>query len=418
MSTETITEENTSTEPEVTTVEDTIKVGENTETLEAPAEDIDVSSLSTEEYNAMLNALETGTTEETEEETEEEAETETETEEETETAEEGTETETAEEEEETEEEETEEEETEEEETETVKKTAPVETEKVPTAEEKEVPVKSVEEVNEIIMKPYKHRGREIDIKTAEEIRTLVSKGLDYGRKSQELAKSRKTVQSLETNGIETDEELSLLLAAKNGDKGALLRIIEDNKIKQQDLYGEEFDEQFKRPTYEQKDNLVSQEQASLTDVINTLKGNEDFGFVMENINTEWDSGSKQTLAQHPKILNTLTEHKEQGIFEVVTSEIIKQEAINGKMNNNIDAYINTYTEMERNGAFSEKPAATEPTQAPKPMKAETKTEKKAKAAASSGKQSVAKTKKPIDVSAMTEKELNKFIEENKSQIYS
>jgi hypothetical protein len=100
--------------------------------------------------------------------------------------------------------------------------APVEENIDETVPQEEVIESSDEVVEEAPTPKYvaKRKGLEVPLYSDEEVQTMINQSLDYTVKTQQLSKYRKSIESMESNGI-NDEDLVLLGKIKAGDKDAI-----------------------------------------------------------------------------------------------------------------------------------------------------------------------------------------------------
>jgi len=79
---------------------------------------------------------------------------------------------------------------------------------------------------EITGTEYKSRGRKLRVRDAEHAKALIHKGFDYSKKMEALKPHRRTVKTLEKEGLLDDpERLNVLLEANAGNPNAIKKLL-------------------------------------------------------------------------------------------------------------------------------------------------------------------------------------------------
>ena len=140
-------------------------------------------------------------------------------------------------------------------------------------EQQEQPQEQEEEIDykafyDEVTAPIRADGRDFTIKSSSDLRNLVSKGLDYTQKTQQIAPYRKTLAFLRDNDALDDTKLSYMLDLYNKDEKAVKQLIREmtaepkeegkQKLELYDLDPEQEDEQ-NRYHFQNK-NTITDEQ--------------------------------------------------------------------------------------------------------------------------------------------------------------
>lgn len=211
----------------------------------------------------------------------------------------------------------------------------------------------VEEVDykaayERLMKPIKANGKEIQLKSVDELVQLAQQGANYTRKMQELAPHRKTLMMLENNGID-QEKLSFLLDLQRKDPAAIQKFLRESGVNPLDIDTEA------EPTYKGGNHTVTDEEANFREALDTAKGSEHGQYVLQSINSSWDQASKELLLTQPSIIETLVHQREDGFYDRIVGEMDRQRIL-GQLpvgQTWLQSYKTVGEQMVSSGAFAD-----------------------------------------------------------------
>lgn len=119
---------------------------------------------------------------------------------------------------------------------------------------------------ELFDTPIKADGTEFKLKNKDELIQLAQKGVNYTRKTQELAKDRKLVQSLREASID-EESLNMLIDVYKGNPEAIKEIVKKHNVEINEY--EDSDEP--KAKYVPGKNIVSDLEVSMQDVIDEIQ---------------------------------------------------------------------------------------------------------------------------------------------------
>ena len=203
---------------------------------------------------------------------------------------------------------------------------------------------------DMLLKPFKAHGKNMQVNTPEEALRLMQMGVDYTANSQRLAPSLKIVKALEKNDLLDMDKINTLIAVSKHDPKAIGKIISDAKIDTDDLVSD--------GDYVAPDNSVGDEALVLDEVLGRIENTASFATTSELI-SGWDDASKQVIVKNPQYLETINTHIETGITQQIQDEIDRQQVFGGlKGLSNLEAYNQVGAELLKAGAFSGKETNT------------------------------------------------------------
>lgn len=217
-------------------------------------------------------------------------------------------------------------------------------------EDLEEPVQDKEEqidyekaYKELFDTPIKADGSEIKLKNKEELISLVQKGANYTRKSQELSKKKKIIQSLEEANIKTEEDLNLLIDIYKGNPKAINSFIKSKKI-ELDSY-EDDDE---NSTYIPSNNIVSDKEVEFNDIITEIKKSPYKDKISNILNDIWDKESVDMISKDSALLAGLYGEVSQGRFEELQAKVVRDKLFGTEKEPDIIKYMKFAKELEDN----------------------------------------------------------------------
>lgn len=273
---------------------------------------------------------------------------------------------------------------------------------------------------EKVMAPFKANGKEMRVKTPEEVRQLMQMGANYNKKMASLKPNLKLMKTLENNNLLNEEQINYLVDLTKGNTEAIQKLMKDSGVDPL-----EFDQQSEKE-YRPKSYTADDREVELDSVLDEIKETPKYSETINVVSNKWDDASKQLIAENPQVLKIINEHMHNGVFEQVTAEVERERAF-GRLTgiSDIEAYKQVGDALEeRNGLSTQKSSDTETkrsekqTVAKKTLSSEKSKEdpklKEKKRAASSTKSSGSNGKKQADYNplAMSDDEFEKMVNEN------
>ena len=213
---------------------------------------------------------------------------------------------------------------------------------------------------EELFKPFKANGKEIQVSSVEEIKTLMQQGANYNKKMLALKPHLKALRTLDKHKLlESEDTLNFLIDLNNGNPEAIRKLLKDKSIDIMDLDNSENDESSK--SYSPVDYHVSDNEMVLDDVLDSIEGSPAYTRTLHVITSEWDKTSTEALAKNPSQIVLLNKQIEHGIYDKVIKELDRVRALGQYSNlSDFDAYVAVGRSMEQRGLLPEVNAAPAP----------------------------------------------------------
>jgi len=189
-----------------------------------------------------------------------------------------------------------------------------------------------------VMKPLTVSGKEVKVKSIDDLRNLASMGIDYSRKMRDIKPLRAVGAALSeaqiiNNGVVDEQKLQLMIDISKGNKDALAEFMKASGIDPMDIDTEE-------AQYTPTTHIPSNADVELTEITEQIN-RTGMGDQVANAVGSMDDNSKVFFRENPKALLTLTNDISNGIFEKVMGEIQYERQL-GRIpdsTSDIEAYI-------------------------------------------------------------------------------
>lgn len=185
-------------------------------------------------------------------------------------------------------------------------------------------------------KPFKANGRELSITNADDAVRLMQMGANYSKKMEQLKPKQALLKVLEENHLDNQESLGYLLDLANKKPEAIAKLIKESEI---DLY--EFD-------VEQAEGYAPQltitEPTAFEDTLQELLASNNSMYEVVNHMGTWDSQSKEAIFNEPNILRAVSEQKANGMYDKIV-DTIETERMFGRLTNM--PYLQAYGIVEQ-----------------------------------------------------------------------
>lgn len=162
-------------------------------------------------------------------------------------------------------------------------------------------------------------GKEFQVDNADDVISLMQKGIDYNIKMSTLKPALKMVKALEAHGI-TQEDIGLLIDIHNRKPEAIASLVKQADI---DLYSVD-DESVDR--YAPTDAQITDEEYEFQNVISSISASPRYADVMQFVANS-TVADKQEVYSQPQILKSLVDHAQLGIFDKVMAEVDKLQVL-------------------------------------------------------------------------------------------
>jgi predicted DNA-binding protein len=176
---------------------------------------------------------------------------------------------------------------------------------------------------------FRANGQEFEF-TQEEVlaqfETVFGQAANYTQKMQKIAPYRKMISALEQEGV-THENLNLALDALKGDKGAIKKLLADNKLDAYDLTSDEEKQDDYVPTNYGKDET----SLDIEEITSKIRNDEEFAITQNVIDEQWDGESRQAIANNPNYITGLHNDIKAGIYDKVAPAAMKLKVLDGNV---------------------------------------------------------------------------------------
>jgi hypothetical protein len=199
--------------------------------------------------------------------------------------------------------------------------------------------------------PFKANGKNMQINTVDEARTLMMMGANYNKKMAGLKPSLRILKTLENNGLLDEDKLNYLIDLDKKDPGAINKLMKDSGINPLDL------EEDGASAYKPKAYNATNREVELDSVLDDIRDTPTFKDTIDIVGNKWDDSSRRVLVENPSIIKVINDHVSAGIFEQITTKIEKERML-GKLNgvSDIEAYKQIGDLMQSAGEFNAKKA--------------------------------------------------------------
>lgn len=200
-----------------------------------------------------------------------------------------------------------------------------------------------EEFYKTVMAPFKANGRMVQLNNAQEVISLMQKGTDYTRKTQDLARYKKPLLMLEKAKLLDEDNVSFYIDLMNGNQEAIRKLLKDKNIDTFSLPSNE-----EPINYVPGPNTVSDVELAIDDTVRDIES-KPYGNSFINDVYRYDNRSKAYISQDPRIMEVLFQQKQSGIYDKIVTEVERQKIIGNISPNTpfIDAYYSVGSMMLR-----------------------------------------------------------------------
>lgn len=259
-----------------------------------------------------------------------------------------------------------------------------------------------------LFQPLKANGVDIAVDNVEDARRLMQMGLGFSKRMAEIKPIRKVGKMLQDNDLMDEGKLNHLIDISKGNPEAIAKLLKDNDIDPLSLDTDKTSE-YKPNTYNATD-----EQITLSDVLQPLAGTESGQAIIDTVSNKWDSRSQEMITKTPEIFNVLDEHKRNGAFDKITAKVTLDRALGKHAGlSDIEAYHAVGEQLFGQGDTSKQEAQpeekkpAEKQETPKPKAKKSSAEDK-KALASRNQASAEKSELDIEsLAALSDEEFEK-----------
>jgi hypothetical protein len=177
------------------------------------------------------------------------------------------------------------------------------------------------EYKKLIGTPIKANGKEITLKSADEVMRLVQQGAGYSAKMEALKPARRAAAMLEAAGLLGDENaLGHMIDAYNGNPQAIAKLVKDLKIDLLDLDLDSGDK------YSPSGHIQTDEAVNFQDALKELRTSADGKEALALIEG-MDDASKRLIWGNAQAVRQIAEYKANGVYDTVASELDRRRTL-------------------------------------------------------------------------------------------
>lgn len=199
---------------------------------------------------------------------------------------------------------------------------------------------------EKLMKPFKANGRDIQVSSVDDAIALMQMGANYNKKMAALKPNMKLMKMLENNGLLSEEKLNFLIDLEKRNPQAIAKLVKDSEIHPMDLDTDN------AGSYQPKQYSVDDREIELDSVLEEIQHTPSYNKTIDVVGKQWDSASRQVVANSPQLLKIINNHIESGIYDLIVNEV-ERERIFGRLNgmSDIEAYRQVGDSIQARGGF-------------------------------------------------------------------
>ena len=194
--------------------------------------------------------------------------------------------------------------------------------------------------------PFKADGKDIQVRTPEDVVRLMQMGVNYSRRMQEMKPLRAMDTMLKNNGLNDPAKLNFLIDLSKGNPEAIKKLLKDHKVDPIDL------DVTKEANYKATNYQTDPKDLAFQEAIDTTLAAEGGKDIIRDINAQWDDESKEALRVEPSIFENLLEQKRSGVYGKIKTELEYQRTM-GFLTNVpfLAAYNQVGAAMQKAGVF-------------------------------------------------------------------
>ena len=181
---------------------------------------------------------------------------------------------------------------------------------------------------------FKAVGKEYtitDTEMREQFPKVFAQAMDYTRKMQAIAPWRKSIDAIENAKLE-HSDINLMIDVFKGDKGALLEVMKRTGVDGLDLDPE-------TDKYAPKEYGRDEKALDLEDVIESIRGDEEYRITHDVLTKSWDEASWREFANDPNKIAQLHQDVKTGMYAILQKEADKLKVYDGAKGRDFDYYM-------------------------------------------------------------------------------
>lgn len=209
-----------------------------------------------------------------------------------------------------------------------------------------------------VMAPFKANGKQYNLKNADEVISLMQKGVDYTRKTQDISRYKKALTMLERANLLDENQISFFIDLTSGNKEAIRKLLKDKDIDAFSLPSE--DEPI---NYVQGNHKISSEELYFEDIVKDISIQDNGKDFLKDFGNIYDIETRKQLYKNPNLLKALFVNKQSGVYDTIVEEMDRQKVL-GQIPDNVPfiaaykvigdmLYGNGNNQTSRNGLYQQ-----------------------------------------------------------------
>lgn len=199
-----------------------------------------------------------------------------------------------------------------------------------------------------LLAPFRANGREMQVKSVDDARTLMQMGANYNKKMAGLKPNLKLIKMLDNNNLLSEEKLSFFIDLDKKDPEAVKKFIKESGVNL-DEFDQDAEHNYKSNTY-----TVGDQEVNLDGVLEEIKDTPSFSETVDIVSNKWDESSRKVLIESPSLIKVINSHVETGVFDKIT-KAVEQERMLGRLLevSDLDAYKHVGDTINAAGGFDQ-----------------------------------------------------------------
>lgn len=215
--------------------------------------------------------------------------------------------------------------------------AEAEADQATDTEKDDGPDKDEEKEEPVGKTTFRANGQEFeftDTEIKEQFEVVFGQAMNYTKKMQQIAPYRKMISALESEGV-SSEQLNTAIDALKGNKQAIQKLLDTNKIDAFDLS----DDGDEKDPYQPTDYGKNETELGIQEVVNTISSDPEYKITVDVIDNQWDQTSRDTCSSNPQVIQGLHNDIKSGMYDKVAPVAMKMKVLDGNRKSDIDYYI-------------------------------------------------------------------------------
>lgn len=167
-----------------------------------------------------------------------------------------------------------------------------------------------------VMAPFKANGKLYNLKNADEVISLMQKGVDYTRKTQDISRVKKLIAMLERANLTDENQISFFIDLMSGNQEAIRKLLKDKNIDAFSLPSEE-----EPINYVGGSHNISSEELFFEDTVKDIADQDGGRDFLKDYSNIYDKETRAQLYSNPNLLKGLFSNKQSGVYDKIVGEI-------------------------------------------------------------------------------------------------